>query len=546
MQNTGASEPRKGTGYFAKRLKEKGITAESARTEVEAKSEESEVTKAGQIFEESTKSIATMTDDVSETAKLVSSMKEGLERVTKIADMFSNNPLCDSAGSCSFDGIGFSPDSYGGTLAGGGSKFDELHLPSRAYESGVDDAVSASNGEITELAAEVDDIRSNLQQVRQAVSSKGSDLLEFREKLNQARAHIRGMGSQEFPGIAESADTDVQTSQKETRDVSEFDSITSSDYRAGLESAMGGRSESPEIQEREQEGKLFNLRWKIKKAEAEYEKKKALADSLEDLTGQVEEMESKRDQMQSQIARIEEEQKQAKSTLKEIERRIEHARKESEERLAGGKQVEDAKAVLEYLKLDKEGLKVELEQLRSKVREAEKHLEEKKAAHEAMEDVRLAVSMLKAEKTALGIELEQLRNSVRKADAEMEERKAEKEKVGESRAVLAHLRIEKESLESEISDLKSKIRKAESEYQQKKQAAEELYEVREILAYLKPEREQLRAELAQIRSSVEKLEMHYDEIRTKKLQIQSECDELELKVMRLKSAHDGRRPARIG
>lgn len=538
-------EPRKGSGYFTKRLKEKGISSEPAKpgeSEHEGSADHA-AAKAGQIFEESTKSIATMAGDVSETAKLVSSMKEGLERVTKIAGTFSDNPLCDSAESCSFDGVEFTPDAASSDKIKENDAFDSSYLPTRTHEEDVGEMVSYSSGEIAGLTTEADTIREGLQEFRDAVSRKESELLEFREKLNQAKLQVGGLEEQGFPDTTVPPYGSEQDLQQIEQGFSEFDSVTSTDSNMGFESVP--EDPSTVQKEKDEERKLLNLRWKIKKMEAEYEKKMAQADSLEDLTAEVDKMEAKRDQLKIQIGKLEEQQRESGSILNELEQKIELAKRQSEEKGTGQQQVNDTRAVLEYLKLDKDGLKAELEQLRAKVKEAERTLEEKKAANDTLEDVRFTVSTLKAEKITLDAEIGQMRDRIKKTELEIEEKRLEKEKMGELKSVLTHLKIEKESLEDELSNLKSKIKRAESEYQQKKQAADELYEVREILAYLKPEREHLRSELSQIRAKIESLEQHQDEIAAKRHKAQAEYDELELKVNRMKSEYEQKGLSRL-
>src|SRR5512147_2176020 len=107
MSGSSTNEPRKGAGYFASRLKEKGVEQQEDPKESTVQAD-AEIPKYGQIFEESSKSIASMAGDMNETAKLVSSMKEGLERVSKAVNLIDiGNPLCDPFGSCSYNGVDF-------------------------------------------------------------------------------------------------------------------------------------------------------------------------------------------------------------------------------------------------------------------------------------------------------------------------------------------------------------------------------------------------------------------------------------------------------
>lgn len=531
MQSDGASEPKKGSGYFAKRLKEKGLAAEPEKPQGgESKEPDAAVQKAGQIFEESTKSIATMADDVSETAKLVSSMKEGLERVTKIADLFSNNPLCDSSGSCSFEGVSFTQDNDAEGKVGedGWPVIETQEMPEELSE-----ASEAASRQVSDLQIDADVIKEGLAEFQNAISRKESELLEFREKLKQARQQTVELVPQMISGTLANTVGELQAPDN----ISEFDTATSS-QNASFETAIGvpdGIDMQQQISEDEK--KLVELRWKIKKAEVEYEKRRAAAEETEDLTGQVEKLESRRDQLQSEIKSLEAQHKEPMNILRELERKIEAAKKELEEKTAASQQLGDVRSVLEYLKMDKDALKAELDQIRARTKEAENEYEERRAAADALEDVRFTVSAMRAEKETLEAELDQLRSRTKKAEQEYEERRLEREKIGELKSVLTHLRLEKEALDAEMSDLRLKIKKAESEYRQKKDAAEEIQEVREVLAYLKPEREYLRMELSQIRSKVESMERQYDDLVSKKRQMHLECDELGFKIKRLEVEH---------
>jgi len=535
MPGAGESEPRKGSGYFAKRLKEKGISAESEKKDAEEGVKEPE-SKAGQIFEESTKSIATMADDVSETAKLVSSMKEGLERVTKIAGMFSDNPLCDSTGSCNFGGVNFSQDQ-------GQDKMSSVEeLPHEAPEWPVLDMgnemseYSDSNFERTSDIQHDANAMTGTEDLSGVTGVEDLELLEFREKLRRV-GHRTGLASQ----MLADAGSDYTVGDLGGVQNTEFDTITSSG-NANFESVLGSFDKNEtEAQIKEGEKRLVELRWKIKKADMEYEKRRAMAEELDDLTAQVEKLESKKSQLEGEIRELEEKHSEPKAALKEIRQKIEIAERELEEKQAAGKQLDDVRSILEYLKLDKDGLKSEIESLRARIKEAEKELEEKRSAADSLEDVRFTVISMRAEKETLDTELDRLRATVKKAEMECEERRLESEKIGETRSALAHLRLEKDSLETELFDLKSKIKKAESEYRQKKEAAEEIQEVREVLAYLKPEREYLRQELQHIRSRMGGLEQSCDDLSSKKRRVQEEYDDLVLKVKRLEGEYEEKR-----
>lgn len=531
MHTEGQTEPKKGSGYFAKRLKENGVTEPATEEKAEPKEEQVvDEAKAGQIFEESTKSIATMTDDASETAKLVSSMRDGLERVNKIAGLFSNNPLCDSSGSCSYDGEEFSPDQ---------NNVEPVSIPDgemTTWQAGdeqkiIDMIGSLSPEEISSLKLDADMIRTELKQFRDQVSKKESEVLEFREKLNQAKTQ-----AQEFV-------THNLAMTPHSNGTSEFDAVTSNqpaDFESIPDNSEFEKLSATRREIKDGEKKLLELRWKIKKAEADYEGKKAAAEEMGDLASQIEKLEAKRDSLQIEIRKLEDQHKEPKLILRELEQKIESAKKEYDERQAAKQQLEDVRSVLEYLKLDKDGLKLDLEQIRSKIKEAEKEYQEKRAANDALEDARFTVSSLRMEKGTLDGELEQLQYRIKKAEKELEEKIAEKEKIGEYKAVVMHLKLEKESLNDEIVELKSKVKRAESEYQEKRAAVEELHEVREILAYLRPERESLKSEMTQIRSKLEKLEQSYDEISSKKRELQLEYDDLRFKLKRMESERDGK------
>ncbi|CDI04920.1 hypothetical protein [Candidatus Nitrosotenuis uzonensis] len=536
MHATGPSEPKKGSGYFAKRLKEKGLTDDAPKTGNKADEPDVQSTvKAGQIFEESTKSIATMADDVSETAKLVSSMKEGLERVTKIADLFTNNPLCDSSGTCSYNGIGFSskPD----------SEKDSAQQAISNYDDALSSVPTVKSAEIANLKTDANTIRDELQEFRDVINRKEAELLEFREKLNQARSQAHRFSIDESTRN-ELANYTVQELQENTDKVSEFDALTSNmDDFNSIQDTTNLATKQEEIKESEK--KLLELRWNIKKSESEYEKRKALLSELDDVSSQVEKMESTRNALRDEIKKLEEMHNEPKLILRELEKKIEIAEREYSEKQAAVQKIEDVRSVLEYLKLDRDGLKSELEQIRTKIKESEKELREKNAANEALEDVRFTVSALRAEKETLDAEIEMIRAKLRKTEQELEEKRLEKERLGEVKTILAHMKLEKESLDAEIEELKIKVSKAEAEYRQKKAAADELHEVREVLAYLKPEREYLRSEISGLRSKIELLNHSYDEIYSKKHQMQLEFEDLRMKLKRLESEYEERKFSRF-
>src|SRR5574338_87279 len=186
MHSTGEAPQKKGAGYFASRLKEKGppegaentAPDDQAKSDVVAAEQEDLATKAGQIFEESTKSIASMAGDVSETAKLVSSMKEGLERVTRMKDLLSFNPLCDDSRSCTFDGVKFDTDS------------GQSPSSTENEEKVAELITKYANSNLSDLKSDADLIREELQQFKNTIKQKESELTQFRENLNETRQAI--------------------------------------------------------------------------------------------------------------------------------------------------------------------------------------------------------------------------------------------------------------------------------------------------------------------------------------------------------------------
>jgi chromosome segregation ATPase len=500
----------------------------------------------GKIFEESTKSISAMADSMSETARLVSSMKEGLERVNKIADVMYNNPLTDTFDN--HDEAKFSPTSD--------QNYNEINQKTSVateaedtqlveYDKIDDPVIEHAKDNLVDLKSDTESIRQELLQFQDNIKQKESELIEFREKLNQARQHAKEFRNQNITdninvnGLEQINEDVSDGSQRQT----EFDAATLSDHDSTDFNSVHDESQISNLtniqqQIREGEKKLFELRWKIKKIEAEYEKRKVENDELGDLATQIQALEAKRDLLKTEIKELENQNKESKHELKELEQKIVQARKEADERLATKQELEDVRSVLEYFKLDKESLKSDLEEFRIKIKNAEKEFEEKKAAAEALEDVRLSVTTLKAEKDTIFAELEQLQIKLKKAETEYEEKQAEKEELGEFKAILTHMKIEKESLEADLTDLKAKIKKAETEYEEKKAAAEELHEVREILAYLKPERDSVKSELNQLRSKIDKLQDSYDEINSRKRELHLEYDDLKLRIGKLESEYE--------
>lgn len=509
---------------------------------VEKNNEESEQKdesglQPGKIFEESTKSISDMANDVSETARIVSSMKEGLVRVNKIADVIYGDPLGKAIEDKATDPSCCQPD----------QQFDMEPNENRAIMNNkIDDLVTkyTKNG-LEDLKLDTETIRRELQQFQNNIRQKESELIEFREKLSQVRQQAK-KGVNQNPGEIISSNGLLekvpQNPQSDLESLTEFDAITSSDQDLSDFNAMQQESRFDNLDNQQEihegEKKLLELRWKIKKEEAEYEKRRAEKEEFEDLTSQIQTLESKRDQLKNEVKKLENQNKEPKQELKELEQKIEQAKKEYEEKLEAKQQVEDVRSVLEYLKLDKDSIKSDLEEMRVKLKNVEKEYQEKKAAKDELEDVRFNVTALKAEKETILAELEQMHTRVKKAESELEEKRAEKEKLGEFKAVFTHMKIEKESLGAEIDELKAKIKKAESEYQEKKAAVEELHEVREILAYLKPERDAVKSELNQLRDKIERLQDSYDEINSRKRELQLEYDDLKSRLRKLESEYE--------
>ena len=445
MPSSGPNEPKKGSGYFASRLKEKGVEQQKTPKEPTIQVDV-ETPKYGQIFEESSKSIASMAGDMNETAKLVSSMKEGLERVSKAVNLIDvGNPLCDPFGSCSYNGVDFaakSTNSEGPTL-------DELDASADGSEESIELAdgnegkenegeVSEYTTGISDLKFDADSIKDELQEFKDNMRQKETELVEFRTKLNNARLYAKEFANTDFSDIEPHNVTNQFNNQQMQN--TEFDTIIS-DQSVNIDSIQDeqGSSRLAEIQQeiKENERRLFEARWKTKKAESEYE--------------------------------------------------------------------------------------------------------EKRAAKEELEDVRLSVSVLKAEKEMLATSLEELRSKIKKSEAEYEEKRAAKEELGEFNAALTHLKLEKELLSTELSDLKIRIKKAESEYEDKKAANESLAEVREILAYLKPERDSLKSELGHLRNKIERLDESYNEINSKKREIQMEYDDLRYRFKKAESEYEDKK-----
>jgi predicted nucleic acid-binding Zn-ribbon protein len=552
MPNGEASEQKNGAGYFARRLKESGKIEEPSKTEqamvgqAETESESVLAPQAGQIFEESTKSIASMTGDMSETARLASAMKDGLERVTKIANMLSSdNPLCDESG-CSYDGVGFSDQTSNQNLT---------KLESKTVNDSSDDTpLSAENEEkiaslineyakknLSEMKSDADSIRQELQEFKNNIKQKEVKLAEFREHVNQTRMQTNESTQCDAESVSPLHITD-QVTNENTHQLSEFDVVTSVDQSANIDSIQETQEfdkfATIQRQIKEGEKKLLELRWKIKKAEVDYGHISTQKDESENLTSEIQQLESKRNHLKVEIRNLENQNREPKQELKELEQKIEQAKKEYSEKIVAKQELDDVRSVLDYLKLDKESLKSDLEEMRSKIKTAQKEYESKKLANDELEDVRFTVSTLKAEKDTLEAELEQMHTRIKKAEAEYLEKQAEKEKIGEFKAVITHLKIEKDSIENELSDLRTRIKKAEAEYQQKRSATEELQEVRDVLAYLKPERDSLKAEMALLREKIEKLQDSYDEINAKKRELQLEYDELKFKLRKLDSEHE--------
>ena len=550
MHNSGPNIPKKGAGYFANRLKEKGLEPQEIPKESTIQADaEPPKPKYGQIFEESTKSIATMTGDMNETARLVSSMKEGLERVSKAASLIDvGNPLCDPFGSCTYTGMDFTPKSSSNSEQS--ITLDELSASMLESEKNYEQADKNEDGEdsvseyatVSNLKFDANSINEELQEFKDNIKQKETDLVEFRTKLNQARLYAKEFANADF-STRESNNEIIQISNQPLQNT-EFDVITSN-QSMNVDSLQDDQdlSKLSKIRQevKNEEKKLFEIRWKTKKAESEYEDKRAAKEELEDIRDEISKLEEKRNNLRNEVKKFENQNREPKQELRELEQKIERAKKEYEDKRAAKEELEDARAILGYLKLDKDAFKSDLEELKAKIKKAESEYEEKRAAKEELEDARLSVSILKAEKETLATDLEELRSKIKKAESEYEEKRAAKEELGEFNAALTHLKLEKELLVTEQSDLKIRIKKAESEYEEKKAANESLADVREILAYLKPERDYLKTELNHLRNKIERLEENYDEINSRKREIQTEYDDLKHRFKKLESEYDDKK-----
>lgn len=526
------AEPKNESDY-KKRLKD---AAEGSKTEQPSQAD-SEL-QPGKIYEESTKSISEMTNEMRETAELVSSMREGLQRVNKIADIIYDNPLYNTQEDHSHSENEFlaaSNSESGKKLPSEVETFDKQ----LTNNDKIGDLVAEHTKEnLSDLKLDTDSIRQELMQFQNNIKQKESELIEFREKLNSARQQVKGFSEQALTDNVSSNLLAQMSNAPQESDLTEFDVATSlndSDF-GSMQQEPDELNSQQEI--REGEKALLALRWKIKKAEAEYEKRKAEKEDLGDLTAQIKALEAKRDGLKLEVKKLANQNKEPKQELKELEQKIAWAKKEYEEKLAAKQELDDVRSVLEYVKLDKESLKSDLEDLRAKIKSAEKEYQEKKSAKDEFEDVRFNVTTLKAEKEIILAELEQLQAKIKKAESDFEEKQAEKEKLGEFNAVLTHMKIEKESLESELAELKEKIKKTEAIYQEKKAAAEELHEVREVITFLKPERDAVKSELTQLRGKIEKLQDSYDEINAKKRELQLEYDEQKIRLRKLESEYE--------
>ncbi len=286
------SEPKKGAGYFASRLKEKGIDQQDAPKESTTQADENPSNpKYGQIFEESSKSIAAMAGDMNETAKLVSSMKEGLERVKKVANLADvGNPLCDPFGSCSYNGVDFAPRPS--TNSEQSLTLDELSAS--ILESKNNDELTNDDKEIgndvseyttdtlSNLRFDADSIKDELQEFKDNIKQKEAELVEFRTKLNQARLHAKEFANVDFSSN-DSSNVIIQDINQQAPNT-EFDVITSNQVMNidSIQNDDQDLSKLSKIQQeiKEEEKKLFEIRWKTKKAESEYEDKRAANESL--------------------------------------------------------------------------------------------------------------------------------------------------------------------------------------------------------------------------------------------------------------------------
>lgn len=304
MLSNGPNEPRKGAGYFANRLKEKGIEVQEAPKD-DVEPDESSKPKYGQIFEESTKSIAAMTDDMSETAKLVSSMKEGLERVSKAVNLIDvGNPLCDPFGSCSYSGVDFVPKPTPESLT-----LDELSAS--MHESGNDvhneeqaDASSEyTTDALSDLRFDANSIKDELQEFRDDIKQKETEINEFRTKLNQARLHAKEFASTDFGGLG----NEVTQISDHSAHNTEFDAIDSDQFMNidSIQNDQGSDRLSIIRQEiKAEEKRLLEIRWKTKKAEAEYEDKKAAKEELAEVGEVLEYLKPERDSLKAELGHL--------------------------------------------------------------------------------------------------------------------------------------------------------------------------------------------------------------------------------------------------
>ena len=376
----------------------------------------------GQIYEQSTKSISDMASYMSETASLVSSMKEGLERVNKIADVIYGDPLSFTPENEKFSAI---PDQ------------NATRKRMADYDPIVDPVKEHTKENLEVLKSDTESIREELEQFQNNIKQKESELIEFREKLNQARMQAKGFGNQQGLESLSLEKTVPMPSTDQFDQTSEFDSIPSNTVGFNSINENDDTLHSPDLQQQIKDGekKLLELRWKIKKAETEYEKRKVEKDEMQDLSSQIKDLESKRDLLRTEIKKLEFQNKEPRQELKELEQKIEQAKKEFDEMKNAKQELEDVRSVLEYLKLDKESLKTDLDELRSKIKNSEKEFEEKRKAKDELEDVRFEVIKLKAEKETIASEIDNLQTKIRKSEAEIEEKRQEKEKLGEFKAI---------------------------------------------------------------------------------------------------------------
>ncbi|MEM3100400.1 MAG: hypothetical protein QXT99_03485, partial [Candidatus Nitrosotenuis sp.] len=354
-------EQKKGAGYFAKRLKESGIKTEEKVEAVTA--DKQPVSSAGQIFEESTKSIASMAGDMSETAKMASSMREGIQRVKKLANILnSENPLCDDNG-CSYDGVNFLNEATQQTAE---TQANTITMSLKDEEKIASLIADHAMKNLSDIRSDSDQIRNELQEFRENLKRKEVELVQFRERINQARTMTNDGGSgakqvaQSPNGLQQFSEFDVATSA-DSADLSSVDEKQEFDKFATIQRQI-----------KEGEKALLELRWKIKKAQLEYQQIVLKKEEVDDLEAKVKELEVKRDQLQAEVKSLENQNKAPKQELRELEQKIEQTKREYEEKLAAKRELDDVRSILDYLKLDKESLKLELEELRSKIKQAEK------------------------------------------------------------------------------------------------------------------------------------------------------------------------------